>query len=121
MYYIWIVYINPNTTYQVSSYQIGNKMAYEVILLGADIKHVMNGQMQLGLKHADVVVAEIDYSWDAQKFTATFHGHAPSLPEPMHPTQLIARPIVAINELKTTLHKSPSDVFGDHRIFISGS
>lgn len=94
-------------------------MAYEVILIDADIKDVMDGQMRLGLKHEDAVVAEVDYVWDATKFTATFHGHAPSLPEPMHPTQLMAKPIVAINAQKTTAHKFPSDVFKDHRVFFS--
>ena len=96
-------------------------MAYEVILLGANIKHTMDGQMRLGLKHENAVVAEVDYSWDATQFTATFHGHAPSLPEPMHPTQLIAKPIVAINKVKTAAHKFPSDVLKDHRVFISAA
>lgn len=96
-------------------------MTYEVILLDANIKDVMDGQMRLGLKHEDAVVAEVEYSWDATQFTATFHGHAPSLPEPMHPTQLIAKPIVAINDMKTAAHKFPSDVLKGHRIFISAA
>lgn len=94
-------------------------MTYEVTLIDADIRDAMDGQMRLGLKYEENLVAEIEYQWDASKFVATFHGHAPSLPVPAHPTLLIEQPIAAIGLLKTSAHRFPSDVFQDNRVFIT--
>jgi len=94
-------------------------MTYEVTLINADIRNAMDGQMRLGLKHAEKLVAEVEYQWDASKFVATFHGHAPTLPVPAHPTLLIEQPIAAIGQLKTPTHQFPSDVFQDNRVFIT--
>ena len=94
-------------------------MTYEVTLIDADIRSPMDGEMRLGLKHQENLVAELEYQWDDSKFTATFHGHAPSLPVPAHPTLLIEQPIAAIGQLKTDAHWLPSDVFLDNRVFIT--
>jgi len=94
-------------------------MTYEVTLIDADIRDAMDGQMRIGLKHQEKLVAEVEYQWDASRFTATFHGHAPSLPVPAHPTRLIEQPIAAIGQLKAPAHRFPSDVFQDNRVFIT--
>lgn len=93
-------------------------MTYEVILINADIRDPLDGEMRLGLKHDGKVSSEIEYRWDDSQFTATFHGHAPSMPVPAHPTFFIERPIAAVLALKTSEHLFPSDVFADNRVFI---
>ncbi|MBS9716475.1 hypothetical protein ACFFUT_15750 [Pseudohalocynthiibacter aestuariivivens] len=95
-------------------------MNYEVTLESADIRDTMDGEMRFGLLHNNSKVAEVSYHWDATHFTATFHGHAPSLPEPAHPTVFIQQPIAAIQMLKTEPNVLPTDVFNSHRVFISG-
>lgn len=94
-------------------------MTYEVTLLSADIRGPLYGEMRLGLEYDGSRVAAIDYQWDAKRFTATFHGHAASMPEPAHPTVFVERPIAAINQLKTPDHTLPSDVFVDNRVFMT--
>jgi hypothetical protein len=94
-------------------------MTYEITLISADIRDPMDGEMRLGLKHDDAIVAEVDYRWDAKQFTAVFHGHAPTLPVPAHPTLFLERPIAAVRALKTPAHRFPSDVFVDNRVFIT--
>jgi len=94
-------------------------MTYEITLISADIRDPMGGEMRLGLKHDDAIVAEVDYRWDAKQFTAVFYGHAPTLPVPAHPTLFIERPIAAVLALKTPAHRFPSDVFADNRVFIT--
>lgn len=93
-------------------------MTYEVILISADIRDPMDGEMRLGLKHEGNVACEIEYRWDAKQFTATFHGHAPTMPVPAHPTFFVERPIAAVLALKTANHRFPSDVFVENRVFI---
>ena len=94
-------------------------MTYEVTLMSADIRNPMDGEMRLGLEHNGAHAAEVEYRWDAKQFTAIFHGHAPSMPTPAHPTVFIEHPIAAINKLKTAEHRFPSDVFNDNRVFIT--
>jgi hypothetical protein len=94
-------------------------MTYEVILLNADIRDPLDGEMRLALKHEDKTACEIEYRWDGTQFSAIFHGHAPTMPVPAHPTFFIERPIAAIHALKTSQHRFPSDVFVDNRVFIS--
>lgn len=94
-------------------------MTYEVTLISADIRDPMDGEMRLGLKHEGKIACELEYRWDAEQFTAVFHGHAPTMPVPAHPTSFIERPIAAILALKTLEHRFPSDVFADHRVFIT--
>ncbi len=93
-------------------------MSYEVTLINANIRHAMDGEMRLGLVHDGTLAAEISYEWDAEKFTTCFHGHAPSMPVPAHPTAFIERPIAAINALKTDPKQLPTDVFENHRVFL---
>ena len=93
-------------------------MTYEITLLNADIRDAMDGTMRLGLNHENEQQAELEYNWDAATFTATFHGHAPSLPAPAHPFALFSKPIAAIQALKNDTHQLPSDVFKDHQVFI---
>lgn len=94
-------------------------MTYEITLLEAEISDPMNGAMRLGLVHEGEKKAELEYQWDASKFTAVFHGNAPSLPEPAHPTVLLQKPIAAIQALKIDEHRLPTDVFKDHCVFIN--
>ena len=94
-------------------------MTYEVTLISADISSPMVGEMRLGLEHEGTRAAEVEYRWDAKQFTAVFHGHAPSMPTPAHPTVFIERPIAAINKLKTAAHRLPSDVFKVNRVFMT--
>lgn len=94
-------------------------MSYEVILVSADIRNPMDGEMRVALEHEGDRGAEIEYSWDEKQFTAVFHGHAPTMPAPAHPALFIERPIAAIYKLKTTEHRLPSDVFKDNRVFIT--
>lgn len=94
-------------------------MTYEITLVSADIRTPMDGEMRLGIEHNGTGVAEVEYRWDAKQFTATFHGYAPSMPVPAHPTQFIEMPIAAINKLKTSEHRLPSDVFNDNRVFMT--
>lgn len=93
-------------------------MTYEITLLEADIRNPTDGNMVLGLIHEGNQKARLEYIWDTDKFTAVFHGNAPSLPVPSHPTTLLQRPIEAIYALKTDSHRLPTDVFGDHQITI---
>ncbi len=93
-------------------------MTYDITLLEADISGPMDGNMRLGLVHEGEQKAEMTYSWDDSQFTAVFHGNAPSLPEPAHPTALLQKPIAAIYALKTQAHRLPTDVFKDHQISI---
>lgn len=94
-------------------------MAYEVILISADIRSLLDGDMRLGLEHNGVLAAEIEYHWNEEHFTATFRGHAPSMPIGGHPTMFIERPIAAVNKLKTEKHRFSSDVFTDNRVFMT--
>ena len=93
-------------------------MTYEITLLEADIRDPMDGTMSLGLSRKGEQKAVLQYAWDAAKFTAIFHGHAPSLPVPAHPTVLLERPIAALYGVKTDAHRLITDVFQDHRITI---
>lgn len=93
-------------------------MTYEITLKEADIRDPMNGNMRLVLEHEGENMAELEYNWDSTKFSAIFHGHAPSLPVPAHPTALLQKPISAIYALKTEAHRLPTDVFKDHQVFI---
>lgn len=94
-------------------------MTYEVTLIDADIRDPMDGEMRVSLTHNGKTACEIAYKWDDESFSAVFHGHAPTLPVPAHPATLIERPIAAIRSLRSEKHKRPSDVFADHRVFIS--
>lgn len=94
-------------------------MTYEVTLISADIRSPMGGEMRLALEHKGARAAEIEYHWDDKQFTAVFHGHAPSMPVPAHPTLFIERPITAINKLKTEKHSLISDVFTDNRVYMT--
>ena len=94
-------------------------MTYEITLLSADIRNPMDGEMRIGLEHDGKRAAEVEYHWTAKQFTAVFHGHAPSMPSPAHPTAFIERPIAAIYALKTDAHRLPSDVFNDNRVFMT--
>ena len=93
-------------------------MTYEITLLEADIRSAMVGTMRLGLNHENEQKAELEYHWNDTQFTAVFHGHAPSLPTPVHPTELLREPIAAILALKQDTHRLPTDVFKDHQVFI---
>ena len=93
-------------------------MTYEITLLEADIRDPMDGNMTLGLSHNGEQKAKLEYVWDAGKFLAVFHGHAPGLPGPAHPTVLLQRPIAALYALKTDDHRLITDVFRDHKITI---
>lgn len=93
-------------------------MMYEVTLLEADIRDPMNGNMILGLEYKNEEVARLEYHWDAAEFKAIFHGNAPSLPIPAHPTLLLQRPIAAIYAVKSDEHRLVTDVFKDHQITI---
>lgn len=96
-------------------------MTYEVTLLEADIRNPMDGNMILGLNHEGELKAKLEYTWDAKTFTATFHGHAPSLPHPAHPTALLHRPIAALYAHKTDAHRVITDVFQDQQITVDFS
>ena len=93
-------------------------MTYEVTLIEADIRNSMDGNMTLGLSYGGEPKAKMEYVWDADKFSAVFHGNAPSLPVPAHPTILLQRPIEALYALKTEAHNLITDVFQDHAITI---
>ncbi|MBV1868999.1 MAG: hypothetical protein KUG69_14010 [Marinosulfonomonas sp.] len=93
-------------------------MTYKITLLEADIRDPMDGTMSLGLSHKGEQKATLEYTWDAGKFSAVFHGHAPGLPVPAHPTVLLQRPIAALYALKTDAHRLITDVFQDHQITI---
>ena len=60
----------------------------------------------------------MEYRWDETRFTAIFHGYAPGLPVPAHPTVLLHKPMAAIRALMTDAHRVPTDVFRDHRVSI---
>ena len=94
-------------------------MTYEVTLISADVRSPMDGEMCLGLEYEGARAAEVGYRWVDKQFTAVFHGHAPSMPAPAHPTLFIERAISAIYKLKTDKHKLPSDVFTDNRIYMT--
>lgn len=96
-------------------------MTYEITLLEADISGPLNGNMRLGLIYEGEQKAELEYSWDDTQFTAVFHGLAPTLPIPAHPTTLLQKPIAAIFALKTDAHRLPTDVFKDYQISIDPS
>jgi hypothetical protein len=93
-------------------------MTYEVILLNSDIRGPMIGAFRLGLVYDGEQQAELEYHWDETRFTAVFHGHAPGLPVPAHPSILLQKPIAAIYALKTDEHALPTDVFRVHRVTI---
>lgn len=94
-------------------------MTYEVTLISANIRTSKDGEMVLALNHKGARAAEIEYRWDEKQFTAVFHGYAPTMPVPAHPTRFIADPIAAIAAVKTENHRFPTDVFSDNRIFIT--
>lgn len=94
-------------------------MTYEITLLEADIRNPMDGNMRLGLVYEGEQKAELEYNWDDTHFTAIFHGHAPSLPVPAHPTALLQKPIATIYSLKTDEHLLITDVFKDHQIKVN--
>jgi len=94
-------------------------MTYEITLLEADIRNPMDGNMRLGLVYEGEQKAELEYHWDDTRFTAVFHGHAPSLPVPAHPTILLQAPIASLYALKTDAHRLITDVFQDHQIIIN--
>lgn len=94
-------------------------MTYRITLIEADIRDPMDGTMLLGLNYEGEQKATLEYSWDAKKFTAVFHGHAPSLPVPAHPTTLLQAPIAELYAHKTDAHRLITDVFQDHQIIIN--
>ncbi len=94
-------------------------MTYEITLLEADIRDPMDGSMVLGLRHQGELCARLAYAWDAKMFSAVFHGNAPSLPHPAHPTTLLQRPIAALYAHRTEAHPLITDVFRDHQITIN--
>lgn len=93
-------------------------MTYEITLIDSDIRDAMDGEFRLGLVYDGEQKAELEYHWDATKFTAVFRGHAPGLPIPTHPTTLIQKSIAAMLALKTENHNFPTDVFKDHCVTI---
>lgn len=93
-------------------------MTYEITLLEAEIRDPMNGNMTLGLLHKGEQKATMAYFWNAEKFSAVFHGNAPSLPIPAHPATLLQKPIEALYKLKTDSHRLITEVFQDHKITI---
>ena len=93
-------------------------MTYQIDLIHADIPQPMNGTMRLGLMHHGVQLAELNYHWDDKQFSAVFVGHAPSLPHPAHPVELLQKPIAAIQALRTPEHARPTDVFRNHQVTI---
>lgn len=94
------------------------ELTYEITLLNADIRGPMNGEFRLGLVYEGEQKAELEYHWNDNQFTAVFHGHAPSLPVPAHPTIFIQKTIAAMWALKTEDHALPTDVFKDHCVTI---
>lgn len=96
-------------------------MTYKITLLEADIRDPMKGNMRLGLVHEGEQKAELEYRWDDSEFVAVFHGNAPGLPVPAHPTVLLQKPIAAIYALKSDAHRLPTDVFKDHEVSIDVS
>lgn len=94
-------------------------MTYEITLLEAGIRDPMDGNMLLGLNHEGEEKAKLEYHWDDKTFTAVFHGNAPSLPVPAHPTVLLRQPIAALQALKTESHRLITDVFRDHSVIIN--
>lgn len=92
---------------------------YEVRLASSNIESPTCGSMRFHIVQDDNTCAEVEYSWDDTKFSATFHGTAAKMPTPMHPVEFIARPIEKLLSLKTDDHKKPTDVFADHQVFIS--
>lgn len=93
-------------------------MTYELTLLNTDIRNPMDGEFRLGLIHEGEQIAALEYHWDATKFTAVFHGHAPSLPVSAHPTVLLQKTIAAMLALKTEGHALLTDIFLDRRVTI---
>ena len=93
-------------------------MTYQVTLIEADITDPMLGRMRLGLDHEDKQVAQLDYDWNSEQFTAVFHGHAPSMPVPAHPVVFLQKPIAALRALMTPEQTRPTDVFKDHQVSI---
>lgn len=93
-------------------------MTYEITLLNSDIRGPAAGAFRLGLVHDEALQAELEYHWDETHFAAIFHGHAPSLPVPAHPSLLLQKPIAAMQDLKTEDTALPTDVFLNHRVTI---
>jgi hypothetical protein len=119
MFQIWSIYNPICSLYQEEHKKTGNNMTYEIKLLEADIRNPMDGSMTLGLHHEDTLCGTLEYSWDDKMFSSVFHGNAPSLPVPAHPTMLLQRAIAAIYALKTADHAVLTDVFRDHVITIN--
>ncbi len=91
-------------------------MTYDVKLIDANIEHAMKGEMRLGITQNGQLEAMVEYDWTGDYFNARFVGHAPTMPEPAHPTAFLFRPIEAIQALKTQKHQLPTDVFKDHKV-----
>lgn len=94
-------------------------MTYQISLIEAEIRGPTNGTMLLGLNHDGGQKAKLEYFWDADSFTAKFHGKASSLPVPAHPTTLLQTTIAELYRRKTDAHKLITDVFQDHQISIT--
>ncbi|RED53469.1 hypothetical protein [Aestuariispira insulae] len=91
-------------------------MKYDVSLIDAQIEHAMKGKMRLGICMDGREAAQVSYDWNDEHFTARFIGHAPSMPVPAHPIAFVAKPLEAIQAMKTERHKLPTDVFYDHQV-----
>ncbi|MFY0681949.1 MAG: hypothetical protein JXR13_15370 [Thalassovita sp.] len=96
-------------------------MAYEVHLVSAEIRDVLDGKMTLALVHEGQRAAEISYSWTDEHYTGTFHGLASAMPIPMHPIDFVHGPLKEVLKLKTDKHKFASDVFQDNLIYFGAA
>jgi len=94
-------------------------MTYEIKLIEADIRDPMDGSMTFGLHHEDKLCGKLEYTWDDKMFASVFHGNAPSLPVPAHPTMLLQRAVAAVYALRSEDHAVLSDVFRDHVVTIN--
>jgi len=103
----------------VGKRELEKTMTYQITLLEADIRSPMDGAMVLGLNHKGEQKAKLEYSWDAESFTAIFRGHAPSLPIAAHPTTLLQASIAELYRCKSDAHQLITDVFLDHQISIN--
>lgn len=91
---------------------------YDITLIESAIPDATHGKMRLGLDHKGDRKAELAYDWDDSHFTATFIGHARSLPAPAHPVVLLSKPITAMYALKADHHQRPTDVLNDRIVTI---
>lgn len=93
--------------------------SYELTLIEADLRDASSGKMCLGLIHSGTTVAQMSYDWDPSTFHATFHGNAPTLPEPAHPTVFLHQALSEIRALQSEEAPRPTDVFSNHKVFLT--